>query len=452
MSIDPNEAVESTETLVKYYRSINREEKLYTGIELERSGVYRDSLEPVKYDGENGYLAIFEKLADEVGWEVNERDQDMVYEMQRGETRITTEADGRPELTGSPQINLHDLSREFRLHDNELREIGNVFNIAWLPVGIQPLAPNDDIQYVPKKRYKIFTDLDETSWMHTWLKRMNGMHVNISYTTEENAMRKAQTAFRIMPVVAAMFANSPFDEGTLTGYLNTRRKIAKDSTLCTQGIPSTILDDDFSYEKWIECYMNIPVIYAKNSEGEPVTPEPKMTFAQWMQRGWEGKKPTIEDFDQHVKTIWSDIRLRPSYLEMRVADSVPYPLAMSCAALYKGLLMDSSNWDAVAELTKDWTYEDVLDADARAWKTGLQTEVHGRTLLTYAQELITLSNEKLHLFERTDAADDDESIYLTPLKEQIFIKEKSPAEELVSLYEGEWDGNLNRILEWCESE
>ena len=33
----------------------------------------------------------------------------------------------------------------------------------------------------------------------------------------------------------------------------------------------------------------------------------------------------------------------------------------------------------------------------------------------------------------------------------LFIKEKSPAEELVALYEGEWNGNLSRIIEWREA-
>ena len=450
MSISTQKTVTAVADLVEYYQNINTEEKLYTGIELERSGVYRDTLLPVQYNDATGYSAVFHKLIEEVGWEAIEQDQDMMYELQRGDTRITTEADGRPELTGSPKENLHDLAREYRLHDNELKEMGDIFHIAWLPLGLQPFATNKELHMVPKKRYEIFMEVDDSDWMHTWLKRFNGIHINISYTNEQNAIRKAQTAFRIMPMISAMYASSPFMEGKPTGMLNTRRSIVKSSKLGSQGIPSTFLEQDFSYKDWIESIIDIPVIYAKNAAGEPELPSPTCTFRQWMKQGLNGNFPTIEDFDQHVKTIWSDVRLRPSYIEQRVADSVPYPLAMSLAALMKGLMMDSSNWDAIAELTKNWTYQDVINADAAAWKTGLQTEVKGRKLLTYAQEIIILANAKLHMFNRKDATDEDESVYLAPLKEQIFIKEKSPAEELLALYEGEWNNDVHRIVEWCD--
>ena len=125
---------------------------------------------------------------------------------------------------------------------------------------------------------------------------------------------------------------------------------------------------------------------------------------------------------------------------------------MALPALMKGLLFDSDSWTQVKELTQNWSYEDIIDIDQRSWKTGLQTEVDGKTLLTYAQELITIANEKLHLFERGDAQGHDETVFLAPLKEQIFIKEKSFAEELVELYENEWNRDASRILEWSEAE
>ena len=43
----------------------------------------------------------------------------------------------------------------------------------------------------------------------------------------------------------------------------------------------------------------------------------------------------------------------------------------------------------------------------------------------------------------------DESVFLAPLKEQIHIKEKSPAEELVEKWEKEWNKDPKRLIEWC---
>ncbi|PIQ76634.1 hypothetical protein COU78_05050 [Candidatus Peregrinibacteria bacterium CG10_big_fil_rev_8_21_14_0_10_49_24] len=443
------EILTSAHDLVRHFQSINPQENLYVGIEVEKSGIYRHTLDCVQYDGEGGYMDVMQKLVDELGWKIESRNEDAIYELSRGETSITTEVDGRPELTGSPQKSLHDLARELRLHDNELIEIGNVFNIAWLPLGLHPLASNDDIRMLPKRRYEIFMEHDSSAWMHTWLKRMNGIHSNLSYTDEENLIVKTQTAFRVLPIVAAMFASSPFDFGKPSGYINTRRYLTKKDPPVPTALPSTILDEDFSLMKWIEHYVGLQVLLIKESDGADIRPE-NLTFSQWISEGYEGRFPSVFDFDQHVKTIWSDLRLRPSYIENRVADSNPYPLAMSHAALMKGLLMSSQSWNMVKKMTKGWTYEEILDLDIRASKEGLSATMRNRPLLSYAQELIIIANESLHSFSNTDASDNNESIFLAPLKEQILIKEKSPSEELLELWEGPWNKDARRILEWCE--
>lgn len=422
------------------------------GIELERSGVYRSSLDNVPYDGESGYQAVFKQLEEEVGWDVVDENEGIIFEMDRGKASLTVEADGRPELAGSPRENLHELSREFRLHDNELREMGNIYDIGWLPMGMQPFVASESIRLIPKKRYDILNDYGKTRWVQNFLKTLNGVHINFSYLDDQNMVRKAQTAFRVLPIVAAMYASSPFENRKLGSHLCMRRHIhtGEDAPINNR-MPENILDKDFSFESWIEHYLDMPVVIIVRENEEDRAAPKGLTFRKWMEEGLEDNQPTPFDFDQHVKTCWSDIRLRPSYLEYRVADSTPERLAMSLPALMKGLMFDSESWGAVEELTKDWSYHDILEIDKQAQKTGLQTEVKGKTLLTYAQELITLSNEKLHGFERTEANEDDETVYLAPLKEQIFIKEKSPAEELRDLWEGEWNQNPVRILEWCEA-
>jgi glutamate--cysteine ligase len=450
-SMKSTERIHSLDELVAYYHRVNWERNLYVGIEWERSGIYRDTFAPVQYEGDNGYNAVLHKLVEEAGWGIVEEDEGNIYELQRGETRITLEGDGRLELAGSPQEDLHDLARELRLHNSEVVEMGNVFGIGWLSLGMQPFHANEEIPMLKKRRYRILQDIGYPAFMATMTKRLDGITANLSYVNEDNAVRKAQVAFRILPIVGAMFACSPFDRAKRSLHMDERRFCIQNHAPQRTGIPRNILDSSFSFLDWMEYYAELPVVLVPNGKGYE-RPKNSFTFEEWMRNGYGGLFPTLADFDQHVKTTWSDIRLRPSYLEYRVADSVPFRFIMAIPALMKGLLFDSESWEQVTALTEHWSYEDVLSADQQAWKTGLQTEVHGKKLLTYAQELITIANEKLHGFERFNAKEEDESIYLAPLKEQIFIREKSPAEEIVSLFEGEWNGDLNRILEWCEME
>lgn len=62
------------------------------GIEWERSGLYRDTGKPVPYVGTQGYLAVLQKLADEVGWDITQEEEGCgILELRRGITRITIE-------------------------------------------------------------------------------------------------------------------------------------------------------------------------------------------------------------------------------------------------------------------------------------------------------------------------------------------------------------------------
>jgi len=437
--------------IVEYYKTINKERELYVGIEWERSGVYRDTLKPVLYEGDKGYLAVLKKLVSEVGWEIIDGHRNQIFELQRGNTRVTIEADGRLELAGSPQKNLHDLAREFRIHANEVEEMGNFLNIVWIPLGWQPFHSDKEIKMINKKRYKIFLDVIKDRRIESTMKRNNGLTANFSFTDEENIINKAKAGFRISPIIGAIFASSPFNECKIANYLDMRRFCIMEYAPERNSMPRNILDKSFSLKDWIDFYLKIPVILIKQEGKEDFIPK-NLTFEKWIQNGYKGMKPTLYNFDQHIKTTWGDIRLRPSYIEYRVADSVPSKLVMSVPALIKGLLMDSGSWGAIEELTKDWSYDDIVQLDRKAWKEGLQTEIKGKKLLSYAQELITLANEKLHKFSRTSGADTetDESIFLAALKEQIYIKEKSPAEELAELWEKEWNHDPKHLLEWCE--
>ncbi|OIO52902.1 hypothetical protein AUJ46_06535 [Candidatus Peregrinibacteria bacterium CG1_02_54_53] len=440
--------IRSLDEIVQYYRSINPARNLFVGIEWERSGVFAKTLEPVQYAGPQGYNAVLHKLVDEVGWEIVQHEGEDIYELQRGQTRITIEGDGRLELAGSPQEIVHDLAREFRIHSHEVEEIGKALGITWMPMGLQPLHSNEQISLVGKARYSIFKDVGDPDLMATMTRRTNGLTANLSFTNEENAIKKAQTAFRVLPIVSAMFACSPFDQGALTSNLDLRRKVIQNHCPERTGIPPNILDDGFCLKDWLKYYADLPVILVSENSKQ-VRPDGDFSFQQWMENGYRDRFPTLKDFDQHIKTTWSDMRLRPAYLEYRVADSVPFRSVLALPALMKGLLFDSDSWRTVAELTEDWTYEEIIDMDRRSWTGGLSTDVRGVSLRMYAQEALLLANEKLRGFSRMNAENADERIYLQPLKEQIFIKEESFAEELSRLFTTEWNGNIRNLLSWC---
>lgn len=55
--------------------------------------------------------------------------------------------------------------------------------------------------------------------------------------------------------------------------------------------------------------------------------------------GFEGRLPTISDWENHLSTIFPEVRLK-RFLEMRGADGGPQPMVCALAAFWVGLLYD----------------------------------------------------------------------------------------------------------------
>ena len=80
---------------------------------------------------------------------------------------------------------------------------------------------------------------------------------------------------------------------------------------------------------------------------------------------------TIEDWANHLTTIFTEVRLK-KYVEMRTADSQPPALMLALPALLKGVLYDNDCLDAAWDLVKRWSYRRTDGADRSAHKLGLE--------------------------------------------------------------------------------
>jgi len=70
-----------------------------------------------------------------------------------------------------------------------------------------------------------------------------------------------------------------------------------------------------------------------------------------------GEKPTLKDWENHLSTIFPEIRLK-KFIEMRGADGGPWKIICALSALWVGLLYDSESQAAALDLIKDWTRAD----------------------------------------------------------------------------------------------
>jgi glutamate--cysteine ligase len=171
------------------------------------------------------------------------------------------------------------------------------------------------------------------------------------------------------------------------------------------------------------------------------------SFRQFMADGFDdvlpGDRATLKDWGDHLTTLFPEVRLK-SYLEMRGADGGPWSRICALQAFWAGLLYDASSQSAAWDLVRDWAIEDHERLRRDVTRLGLKAEVAGRTVREVAVDLIDIARQGLKNRARFSGGMVDERGYLSEL-EDIADSGITPAERLLELYNGEWQGDLTRL-------
>ncbi len=158
-----------------------------------------------------------------------------------------------------------------------------------------------------------------------------------------------------------------------------------------------------------------------------------------------GEKPTMSDFADHLTTIFPEARLK-TFLEMRGADGGPWRRLCALPALWVGLLYDQASLDAAWDLAKDWDAETREALRVSASVDGLAGGVGDIRMMDLARKVVAISEAGLKARARPGAGGlvPDETHFLSALKDTL-ASGKTPADELLDRYHGDWNGDLTRI-------
>ena len=160
-----------------------------------------------------------------------------------------------------------------------------------------------------------------------------------------------------------------------------------------------------------------------------------------------GEVPTLSDWADHLTTIFPEARIK-RYMEMRGADGGPWRRLCALPALWVGLMYDQGALDAAWDLCKSWDAETREALRVAASVDGLQAEVGGVKMHDLAREVLAIADGGLKARAHAGAGGmlPDERHFLNALHETV-ESGRTPADELLEKYHGEWGGDLSRIYE-----
>ncbi len=443
MSLDkPQKAepVANVEALVDFFRGAEKPpERFRVGMEHEKIGLLSGTTRPIPYAGERGIGELLRRLQRFDYQPFLEHGQPIAAT--QGDLSISLEPGGQLELSGRPFCCSHDLDKELRRHMAVIRALGAELGHTWLGVGYRPFGSVADAEWMPKGRYqRMRAYLSQQGALALDMMTMTGtVQANFDFSDEADMARKVRVGNSVSPLVTALFANSPLREGKECGYLSYRTEVWRQVDPARCGLLEAAFRPDFGYRAYTEWALDVPMIFLRRDDG--YRDPGGATFRRFLAEGLGGERPTISDWEDHLSTLFPEIRLK-KVVEVRGADAGTVDMCAALPALWKGLFYTRDALDAADRLIQA-TFAERVALIQDVSRQALHAKIAGRPVLDLARELVAISTAAL----RTQpSCGPDEGKFLDPLR-QILENGRSPAEVALAKLKGEYAGDANKLVD-----
>lgn len=425
------------------------------GTEHEKIPFYKDTLMPVPYEGlpgqgQGGIRALLEGLQKHLGWEPVTDGSHIIglYDGASG-AGISLEPGGQFELSGAPLTTIHQTSAEFDSHFSVLKAIAAPLGIEFLSLGMSPKWRRDETPMMPKHRYAIMAKYMPKVGSHglDMMFRTCTVQANFDFSSEADMVKKFRVSLALQPVATALFANSPFTNGKLNGFLSARSEVWRYTDNARTGMLPFVFEAGMSFERYVDYALTVPMYFVKRGDiyhdvaGADFRDLLKGKLAQL-----PGEQATLADWANHLSTIFPEVRLK-RYLEMRGADAGPRPFLPALPALFTGLLYEPSSLDAAWDMVKTWSAGSREKLRADVPRLGLSATIERRPLGEVAAEALHLARAGLARRNHCNAQGDDETLYLAPL--EAVLAGATESERLISKFKMQWGGRIEPAFQEC---
>jgi len=441
--------IENKAQMVEHLASGNKPKDAWRiGTEHEKIGFNLKTLEPLPYEGDAGIHAMLTGLQ-RFDWKpVVEKGY--VIALKREGASISLEPGGQFELSGAPLETVHQTCGEVNRHLREVKEVADEIGVGFLSLGFRPNTKLEDVPVMPKGRYKIMRDyMPKVGTLgREMMFRTCTVQTNLDFSSEADMVKKMRVSLALQPAATALFANSPFTDGKPNGYKSYRSRIWLDTDPDRTGMLPFAFEQGFGFEQYVDYALDVPMYFVHR--GDDYLDASGLSFRDFLNGKLSilpGEKPHMGDFEDHLSTIFPEVRLK-QFLEMRGADTGPWRELCGLPAYWVGLLYDEAALDAAWDLVKDWTEEERQQLRNDVPKLGMQTPFRNGTLQDILKVTLLLSREGLKSRGKLNMHGELETVFLDDLDRMAKAGE-SNAEFLLRKYHGEWDGDIRRVHEDC---
>jgi len=399
-----------------------RKDRERLGVEVELAVVDPETGLSLPYEGRRGARALLETVMKLTGGSPV-MDGSYLTGIRRDDgSAISLEHNGAIEYSSPPVERLAELARMTDHEIMTLARIADRMNVALLTGGNLPFNSLGDVTWIPKRRSKIMRD---------YFTRLGGARVGtppvttrtlstqvtVDYLSESDWRSKYVMQTLVTPVAAAIFVNSPIEEGKLSGLMSNRLQYWHELPQLRCGAPEVAWTEGVGFQQFTDWAASMPMVYRlRNGE---YAPAPCAPFERLMSEGFgDDTFPTMSDWKSLLSQIWTDVRVRDT-LELRVMGGTPFECISAVPAFWSGLTYHMESRMAATEILRGRTVDDYRTAMHQVPQLGLSASYGSDRIGDLAAELVQLAKTGLLArvalgIEQPEAVD-----LLTPLEEIV---------------------------------
>ncbi len=337
------------------------------GIEMEMLGFDASTLAPI--GTENAKITpqiLMERIAEAVEGSQIIYDEKTNFitmvELSCG-GNFSLEPGGQVEYSSSPCTTLSLLAHETK-NSLQILEKAAQGEVVFFSHGTNPLASDNHPLLLPKERYQIMTRYFESAPKNfrgiDMMRHCATVQANLDVFGDKNWKDAVHLSVVLIPLTKYLFANSAYFKGKKSTHLSERQTVWDNMDPSRSGFPFLDHRNYFSecpecaYAHWAKA-ANVFLVKDLPASEQPLFNE--LTFSQWMQNGYKNTKPTIEDWETHLATLFPHLRLR-KFLEVRHLDAQPFEHTFAPVAFFAALIQCNKtrkkSWDIIKQYGFDY--------------------------------------------------------------------------------------------------
>lgn len=375
-----------------YLKKGIKPEASYIGVEIEQFIVDCETKKAVPYSGPGGVKEIVKELMALYPDSEPIMGEDLLGFVTECFT-ITLEPAAQMEISIFPMHGIRCLEEISRDYFEKLDSILAPKGLEALCVGCQPESKVDDLELIPKERYRLMDMhfLKTGTGGRQMMRGSASVQISMDFISEDDFRKKLQLAHFFAPAWMLLCNNAKRFQGEdIQGYLK-RYDIWDRTDPARCGILPGVFSEKYGFDDYTDFLAKMPMIFVEE-EGKEVYTGFRTTAELFAE-----KIPDEKEIQHILSMAFPHIRVK-KYLEIRVADSVPIQYMLAYCALVKGLMYSDEVISQVQkQIRADHIDEVALDSAFRnLMVNGWNGSIYGHPARVFIQKMLDTAKANLN--------------------------------------------------------